>query len=82
MVERLAERSNAIAFNDKHTNALVEIQFFSSFYSQISEGVLLDKILPAAELICNRDSSFIGSLVFIVNQLSFKISLNASKRLI
>ena len=82
IIESLSAQSNAIVFNDKHAYALTDIHYFSSFYNQINEEILLSKILPAAQLVCNRQESFVQSLVFVIDQLNFKLSIEAAKQLI
>jgi len=79
IITYLSEKSDSVAFNDKCLTALTNISFFQTFFQSVTEETFLIKVLPAAQVASRRQETFISSMSFLVENLSFKLSLEATK---
>ena len=82
IIQCLAERSNTLAFSDKRLTALADVHYFKTFYENCTEETLVGMVLPAAQVACRRQDTFIKNVVFLVQSLRIQVSLEAAKQLI
>lgn len=82
LLDMLVERCNEVAFNDRCETALESIQFFRSFFQQLDEATLLGKILPTAQVNSRRADHLISNMAFLVENLSFKLSIEVAKQFV
>lgn len=82
IINCLSEKSDSIVFSDKCLTAFSDVHFFRSFYANLSEEVLLQKVLPAAQVASRRNEDFCQNVAYLVEQLTCKLSCNAATQLI
>ena len=82
IINCLAEKSNSMAFNDKHLTALMEVDYFKSFYQNADEETILEKVLPTATTVIHRAEHYLKNYAVLVDCLSFKISPAGAKQLV
>lgn len=59
VISTLSEKSNSVVFSDKCLTAFSDVHFFSSFYATLNEEVLLQSVLPAAQVASRRSEDFV-----------------------